>query len=149
MKTYVQVLETGLTLGGSVRVAGECVAMHEGFAVQSKQDQVKRWGKPKFKEITEQEYIALTGAKPESYPPPVTKTSLAAAAPAEELAAEGGEVPAEGVPATLDEFAHLSGLNIAQTLEAASEMSEETLARFLAWERAGKNRAGVLGPLGG
>lgn len=140
MSKFIEVLVTGLTVRSQVRVAGEFVQVPDDFPIQGKRKQVKRWGHPKFHEVTRAEFLAQGGTELEIDDAPVTETP------------EGDETPedagsdTETVP--VDSFAALQGLNVEDTLKAVSEFGEEELSSFIVHEKTGENRAGVLGPLG-
>lgn len=136
MAKFLEVLTDGLTVSGRVQPAGARVQVSEDFPLLSKKDQSKRWGAPRYREITQADFTGSGGA--------VTgEESVAEPAEVEEVVeVEEAEVTTE------DKFAFLAGANVEDTLAAAAEFSDEDLAEFIAFEQAGKNRAGVLGPLG-
>ena len=168
---YIEVLATGVTVQGGVRVAGECVEVRDDFPIESKKDQAARWGAPRYKTISKGEYETRTGKVAVDSPPPVTKTSLAAGgeppadiAAAEAAAAEadagddgtGDETPPAGGdddstpdPSIEDEFAELAEEDDEALLLAASQMDEETLTRFTAYIQAVEGREAVAAALEG
>ncbi len=140
MSKFVEVLVTGLTVHGQVRKAGEFVQVPDGFAFQTKRKQVKRWGHPKFHEVTKTEFEAQGGKVLDIDDAPESDASEAPEKPED---ASGGESDT-----TVDPFAALSGLDVQDTLSAVSGFAEDELASFIVHEKTGANRAGVLGPLG-
>lgn len=133
---YIEVLVDGFTVASGVRRAGDIVNV-PGFKTQSKSAQVERWGYPMYKEISQAEFEERGGGDPERTALPVP------AKPAEPKAAA-----APAAAAAEDEFADMVGLNVAAVLSKVATFDDEKTARFIAWERAGQARKGVLGPLG-
>lgn len=140
MSKFVEVLVTGLTVRSHVRVAGEFVQVPDDFPIQGKRKQVKRWGHPKFHEVSRAEFLAQGGTELEIDDEP------------ESEAPEGDETPEDAgsgdSAVVVDPFAALSGLNVEDTLNAVSAFGEDELSAFIVHEKTGENRAGVLGPLG-
>lgn len=134
MAKFIEVLKTGLTVRNGVRRSGDRVQVPEDFPLISKKDQTKRWGAPRYREITRADFENVGGK--------VVNDE----APAEEPAVEVDEAPAEVV--TENPFAVFDGLNVEDTLILAADFSDEELAAFVAYEAAGENRKGVLEPLG-
>ena len=54
MAKIVEILVTGHTLQGSVRVVGERVKVPDSYTVAPKRDQVRRWGVVKVREVVEE-----------------------------------------------------------------------------------------------
>lgn len=127
---FVEVLVDGLTVGGKVRMAGEAVS-DPALEPVSKTEQVKKWGQPRYKEISEKEFNERGGSvaevAPEMVPP---------------------EPSAEQVAGSENEFTSLADLNVDDTLSAVAEFDDEKTARFIEFEKSGAARKGVLGPLG-
>lgn len=126
--SFLEVLIDGLTLGGKVRVVGEAVSVPELENPLPKSEQVKLWGEPRYKVISEKEFLERGGEEAESM-----------------------ELPAP--PATPEtepsgEFASLDGLNVEATLDEVAKFDDAKAARFIEFEKAGQVRKGVLGPLG-
>ena len=150
MSQYVQILRTGLSMRGAVRREGDLVMVDDGFPLQSKRRQVKRWGHPKYREISHEEFIEL-GGKSQALPSQLKALEDAVAAASEP---ESGEPGADSEPeATLPgdqegEFDFLNGLNVDEILEMAATFDEETLSRFIVHEQGDQARRGVLEPLG-
>lgn len=132
---YIEVLVDGFTVASGVRRAGDLVNAPE-FKTQSKAAQVERWGFPMYKEISQAEYEERGGGDPERTALPVAPSPAQPKADAAPAAAEQ------------DEFADMVGLNVAAVLSKVATFDDEKTARFIAWERAGQARKGVLGPLG-
>jgi len=127
---FIEVLRDGLTVSGTVRRAGDRVQTRSGFKGMGKKAQTKRWGSPRYREITRADFEAVGGE--------VQETEVTEAPESAEVA------PVE----VEDKFASLADLNIEDTLMAVSEFSEGELAEFVAYEVRGQNRKGVLEPLG-
>jgi hypothetical protein len=125
---YIEILEDGVTLSQSVRRAGDLVAVTD-FVPQSKSAQVERWGSPRYKQVSQKEFNDR-GGNPE------------------EGLSGAFVVPGEGTSEPVGEFDVLSDSNIVDTLSAVASFDDETVARFVVWEKAGANRKGVLEPLG-
>lgn len=149
MSQFIQVLETGLTVRGVVRNAGEVVAVSDDFNIQGKRAQVKRWDKPRYKEISEDEFKSLGGGGvSDDVDPELAAIEADLAAKAEE--GQGGITTDESVGGEIIEgpFKDLEGLNVEDTLKAVAEFDEEMLQNFILHEKATENRKGVLEPLG-
>lgn len=131
-ETYVEVLTDGLTIGGAVRRAGDCVALEKGFEPQSKKDQVERWGEPRYRKITQKEFEERGGQRGEVL-------GFNPEAPAE---------PVEAPESPPGEFAEFGDLNVEDTLSRVASLDDEAVARFILWEQGNDNRKGVLEPLG-
>jgi hypothetical protein len=97
----------------------------------SKKEQTKKWGAPRYREITRADFEATGG-----------KVLGEEEAPVEEPVAEVFEVEPAG------KFEGLVGLNVEDTLQAVAGFDEEELAEFIVFEQANENRKGVLEPLG-
>lgn len=133
---YVEVLKTGLTIGGKVRREGEVVSAPD-FEPQSKSDQVKRWGEPRYKQISQAEFAERGGRDDE---PAVTFDIPPAEEPTKVI---------EKTSASADEFADFEGLNVQATLDRVASFDDAKTARFVQWEKGRENpRKTVLGPLG-
>ncbi len=137
MAKYIEILKTGLTVARKVQVAGARVQVSDDFPIQSKKEQVARWGIPRYREITEEDFIDSGGVVKGAIPAGMFIT------PAEVAAAqEPAEVPAE---ALVDElFAPLVGLNVDETLQAVATFDDEQMAKFILWEQSNQARVGVL-----
>lgn len=129
---FVEVLVDGLTVGGRVRMAGEVVRA-PAFEPMSKSDQVKKWGQPRYKEISEKEFNERGGTDEVALPVELTPPEPPAKEP---------EAPVAG------EFDEMVEFDVDATLDAAASFDDEKVARFVEWEKANKNRKTVLEPLG-
>ena len=128
MAQYLEVLIDGLTVERKVQMAGTRVQVSEDFATMPKRKQVRRWGKPRYKMITRGDFLASGGI------------------PSFDEADEDDEDdPLEDQQSP---FQVLDGLPVEATLEAVAGFGEDQLAEFIAHERAGANRVGVLRALG-
>lgn len=146
MAKFVEVLKDGLTLAGAVRLAGARVQVSEDLSLLSKKKQVKRWGAPRYRQITEADFTGVGGELADEGSL-ITPIPEGVGQPVEEdKADEGTKVETTITPE--DKFAAVSGLNIEDTLLAVSAFSEADLAEFIAYESAGQARVGVLEPLG-
>lgn len=130
MPKFIESLTDGLTMRGRVLRAGQRIQVESDRELLSKREQTKRWGKPRYRQITESDFEAAGGT---------VKDDEAEAAPAE---------PTAEVEEPAGEFAEFEGLNVEETLEKAAELDEEALGRFIQHEQATENRKGVLQPLG-
>lgn len=139
MSKFVEVMVDGLTVVGQVRMAGDVVQVPEKFPLTGKRKQVARWGHPKYREITREDFLTQGGQELENYPAP-TKT------PEVPEAAENGSGDSSVEPP--DPFESFEGLSVEDTLKAAAALDEGELDAFIVHEKAGKNRSEVLGPLG-
>lgn len=171
MAKFVEVLVTGISVRGRVRSAGDVVQVADDFNIQSKKDQVKRWGQPKYKEISQPEFEGR-GGEPKGIPEavegivtadnagdssePLGDEAQEQAERREELMQndlvvdEGGEiVPAPEAASTEEfDFSDVEGKNAEETLQVVSEYDDAKLNAFIAHETSGQNRKSVLGPLG-
>ncbi len=173
MAKYIEVLKDGLTVARKVQMAGARVQLSHDFPLQTKKEQTARWGAPRYREITEEDFIGTGGvvkgavpagmfvtpaetaaAAAEEVPEPedISEEEAAAIAEAAEVPEpEAGEVPgaeAAGAVASVDKFAALAGLNVEETLQVVADFDEDTVAEFAAWEQENASRKGVLEPLG-
>ncbi len=139
MSKFVEVLVDGLTVRGQVRSAGETVQVPGDFPMQSKRKQVKRWGHPKFHEISRDDFLNQGGQELEN--DPVEPKAPGVAETPEDASVESSVGGAHS-------FSALEGLNVEDTLTAVADFDEDELQTFVAYERDGDNRSGVLGPLG-
>lgn len=127
MAHYLEVLIDGLTVERKVQMAGTRVQVSEDFPLTSKRNQVKRWGKPRYKEITQADFEGSGGVVDP------------------DLDADDDD---EGQEDEQSPFQVLDGLPVEATLEAVAGFDEAQLAEFIAYEQAGANRVGVLRALG-
>ncbi len=141
MAKFIEVLKDGLTVQGVVRYAGERCQVRDVFPLKSKKNQTKKWGAPRYRQITEADFTGTGGEIVED--DAVAPVADPAGDAGEEAAAEATEVVTPE-----DKFAGVAGLNVEDTLLAVSGFSEEDLAEFIAFEQAGQARSGVLEPLG-
>lgn len=152
---FIEVLQDAVTVRGAVRRAGEVVQMPEEFETLSKRDQVKRWGKPRYRVISEDEY-AERGGDTRGVPAELasaeqelaSKQSAENASESADDESQGAQEPEAQTEASDDEFAAFLDVNVDDTLEAIAQFDEATLTRFIAWEKDNQNRKGVLEPLG-
>ncbi len=128
MAQYLEVLRDGLTVERKVQMAGTRVQVSEDFNTMTKRQQVKRWGKPRYKIITRADFLASGGV------------------PSFDEDDESDED--EAVDQVSSPFAVLDGLPVEATLEAVAGFDEEQLAAFIAYEQDGPARVGVLRALG-
>lgn len=136
---YLEILKDGLTVGSSVRVAGDLVRVPDDFNVLSKSAQVERWGAPRYKEISEKEFEERGGKAADAAVP---------FAPPPEVPPGPSPQPSAQAEKSVDEFGDFDGLNVDATLSRVAQFDDEKVARFIAWEKSGKARKTVLGPLG-
>jgi len=129
MTQFIEVLRTGMTVAGMVRRAGAQVQVSDAFKIESKKKQVKRWGQPRYREISRADFTS-TGQQVLQNDPDAVEAEPVAEAPA----LEGS-------------FAELDGLNVEDTLAAVATFGDEKLASFIEFEKATSNRVGVLGAL--
>jgi hypothetical protein len=130
MAQFIEALTNGLTVQGRVLRSGQRVQVSDAFPVASKRDQVKRWGAPRYKEISRGDYEGSGGeVKGE-----------------EEVAVTQEPVTEPEAPA--DPFAAFDGLNVEETLALAATLDEADLAGFIAHEQENANRKSVLAALG-
>ena len=127
MAHYLEVLIDGLTVERKVQMAGTRVQVSEDFNLMTKRKQVKRWGKPRYKMITRGDFLASGGI------PSFDE---------DDEDDEGDE--GEQAEDSQSPFQVLDGLPVEATLEAVAGFGEDQLAEFIAYERAGANRVGVL-----
>ena len=134
MAKFIEVLQDGLTVERKVCRAGQRLQVTSAFDIKSKKAQAKRWGAPRYREITKADYEGVGGV-----------------VVAEEEVVEAPEVaeapePVEVAPES--EFEALEGLNVQDTLEAVSGFSDEQTEAFIRFEKEGQNRSSVLNALG-
>lgn len=149
-KKYIEVLRDGFTVSGAVRRAGD-VAEIESDSVQSKKDQVERFGEPAYKEISASEFRER-GGSPTGAPAQSQPVGEGPEGRAEEfgdpLDPESAEKFVQARQAENEEFSDLAGLNADETLEQVSSFDDAKTQRFIEWEQANANRSTVLKSLG-
>lgn len=133
MAKFIEVLETGLTVRNAVRRAGDRVQVPDDFPLTSKRKQTKRWGAPRYREISREDYEGTGGKVLDNEIPEV---------------AEIPEAPVVEEAVEVSKFPELEGLNAEATLAAVVGFSDAEMADFVAFEVAGENRKSVLEPLG-
>lgn len=127
---FIEVLVDGLTVGSKVHVTGDVVSVPD-LEIKSKSAQVKQWGKPRYKEISEKEFTERGGSEE------AVAVELTPPAPPEPKEPEKG-----------DEFDSMTDLNVEATLDEVAKFDDAKTTRFIEWEKANAARKGVLGPLG-
>ena len=148
MSKFIEALIDGLTIQGRVVRAGQRVQVRDSFPMASKKVQAQRWGAPRYRQVTREDFENVGGEVKQDDPSPDGGlTTAKAEAESPEAPAESPEVT-ETTETTEDRFAAFEELNVEDTLQMASELSEEGLTAFIAWEQAGQARKGVLTPLG-
>lgn len=137
MAQFVEVLRTGLTMRSQVRRAGDRVQLTYEFNLLSKKAQVQKWGAPRYRKITREDFEGGGGKVLHNDPNP---------------APEVPEVPevatGEKVETPSNPFAAFEDKNVEETLALAAELSESDLEAFIAYEQEGAGRVGVLMALG-
>ncbi len=142
MAKFIEALVNGLTIQGRVVRAGQRVQVRDSFPMASKKVQAQRWGAPRYRQVTREDFENVGGEVKFDDPSPDGGLTT----PKDETP-ETPEVT-ETTETTEDRFAAFEALNVEDTLQMASELSEEGLTAFIAWEQAGQARKGVLTPLG-
>lgn len=132
MAKFIEVLTDGLTVQGRVQRAGARVQVREDFPVVTKKSQTKRWGSPRYREITRADF-ENSGGEVE-----------------EDLVFTDDTESSEdaGVEEVVNPFAAFEGKNVDETLQLAMALSEDELAAFIVYERENANRISVLQALG-
>lgn len=130
MAKFVEALVDGLTVQGRVLRAGQRSQVRDEFPMQSKRDQTKRWGAPRYREISRSDYESAGG-------------SVIVEEIEEKPVITEDNPPVDGGP-----FAEFDGLNVEDTLAKAAELDESEIAAFIVHEQEGANRKSVLAALG-
>lgn len=128
---YVEILADGITMRGSVRMAGQLVAVPDEVPLQAKSKQVERWGSPRYKKISKAEFEDRGGSEDPGGAPEFTTG-----------------VSRDRAAASGDEFAILDGKNVEATLAIVADFDDAQTQRFIRWEQENANRKTVLEALG-
>jgi hypothetical protein len=134
---FIEVLRDGLTVERKVHMAGDRIQVTGAFNVVSKKKQVKRWGAPRYREITRADFEGVGGKIVNPEPEDEAQEDVP------------GEVVVEDVPGEVPEnyFAALDGLDVEETLVVAANFTDEQTAAFIVYEQEGENRLEVLNAL--
>lgn len=139
MANFIEVLRDGLTVERTVRRSGDRVQVQDTFSIVSKKAQAKRWGKPRYREITRTDFLATGGS--------VVGEDEPSEEPVQTADDRVPDAPAEVIE-VVNQFEALEGLNVEDTLKAIADFSDEKISDFVEYEVSGQARVTLLEALG-